>query len=506
MKVLTIFSIILIQLCSGCYNGSYPTYNPTYSAYPKEFSCNECRYKLKTSFINDDDFSHCLACAYAGHAEAAYEVATTYSNEFRRFSGTSRYVKNNATAIEWYKTAANLGHKKALRSLFDSYYYGRLGPENKELALLYLEKAAKAKCEWAMLVLAKWSEDNVPEKAFRLYLEAASKDNKHAQTRLAEIYFEGKIVPQDICKSYFWVLLADAGSYPFLEKSHLLFYDHKFRISFSKNIKSIKARAERVLGSERVQLVQNSATRWQKGQIEPEFPIIQIEQTKEPTFVKINPPESMTISKSLTTGIPIEWISATIDLNSQLKKELNPAQVFDFLNPSVWAVISAATKENLKAMNNVSLGSAVVIRNNKLLTNWHVVEKMPYVLIKHGEQFVEANIYAGDKQTDRCILSVDNIDLKPVKAFRKYDSLIIGEAVYSIGSPQGLENTLGQGIISGKRELDESMIIQTTAQVSPGSSGGGLFDSYGNLIGITTFKVIDSEGLNFAIPVEDFTH
>jgi S1-C subfamily serine protease len=153
----------------------------------------------------------------------------------------------------------------------------------------------------------------------------------------------------------------------------------------------------------------------------------------------------------------------------------------------------------------VSLGSAVAISNDKLLTNWHVIEKMPYILIKHGEQFTEATIYAGDKQTDRCILTVKNIDLKPIKAFRKYDSLSVGEAVYSIGSPQGLENTLGQGIISGKRELDKSKIIQTTAQVSPGSSGGGLFDSYGNLIGITTFKVVDSEGLNFAIPVEDFT-
>ena len=192
-------------------------------------------------------------------------------------------------------------------------------------------------------------------------------------------------------------------------------------------------------------------------------------------------------------------------LNTQLKVNLTSSEIFDLINPSVWTVVSASTIENLKAMNNISQGSAVAISKNMLLTNYHVIEKRPYVLIKHGEQLAEAVIYAGDKQSDRCILVIESIEFKPVKGFTTYNQLSIGDNVYSIGSPQGLENSLGQGIISGKRELDEQKIIQTTAHVSPGSSGGGLFDCSGNLIGITTFKVIGSEGLNFAIPIEDFT-
>jgi len=96
------------------------------------------------------------------------------------------------------------------------------------------------------------------------------------------------------------------------------------------------------------------------------------------------------------------------------------------------------------------------------------------------------------------------VTLRPVPGFRRYGSLTIGESVYSVGSPKGLENTLGQGIISGKRELSGLKLIQTTAQILKGSSGGGLFDRFGNLIGITTFKLADSEGLNFAIAIDSF--
>jgi S1-C subfamily serine protease len=97
------------------------------------------------------------------------------------------------------------------------------------------------------------------------------------------------------------------------------------------------------------------------------------------------------------------------------------------------------------------------------------------------------------------------MELKPISHFKRYDQLIVGEVVYTVGSPQGLENTLAEGIISGKRELGGQEIIQTTAPISRGSSGGGLFDSSGNLIGITTFKIVDAEGLGFAIPIHEFT-
>jgi S1-C subfamily serine protease len=140
----------------------------------------------------------------------------------------------------------------------------------------------------------------------------------------------------------------------------------------------------------------------------------------------------------------------------------------------------------------------------QLLTNCHVIEGRPLVWIKQADKLTRANVVAGDSPTDRCILSVEQESLDPVQGFRKYENLMVGEEVYKIGSPSGLESTLGQGIISGLRQLDSQRLIQTTAPISPGSSGGGLFDQSGNVIGITTFMVGQGQSLNFAIATEDY--
>jgi S1-C subfamily serine protease len=84
----------------------------------------------------------------------------------------------------------------------------------------------------------------------------------------------------------------------------------------------------------------------------------------------------------------------------------------------------------------------------------------------------------------------------------------VGEAAYTLGSPVGLELTLSNGIVSGRREEGGHRYVQTTAPISPGSSGGGLFDARGNLIGITTLALVGREhlnqSLNFAIAADAF--
>ena len=110
-----------------------------------------------------------------------------------------------------------------------------------------------------------------------------------------------------------------------------------------------------------------------------------------------------------------------------------------------------------------------------------------------------------DKEGDRCVLQTRDGGLAgQASRSRRYSDLQIGERVYTVGSPQALDRTLGEGIISGLRSLRGIRHIQTTAPISPGSSGGGLFDRHGNLIGITTFLLKDSQSLNFAISVDEF--
>ena len=498
-SVLVAFSLIILLLLVvvGCeYQSVRPVQRSSHYQPVQRFQTDKER-QLRNSckwFDSREDFERCLLRAESGDKNAAYGIAEVYSGSmFIVLTNRTGIKKDQKAALKWYKVAADLGHKEATECVFKRYRDGLYIPANYAEAEKYLIKALNLGHEWAMSEMASRSEDSEPEKALELYSQLARLGKCVAQKKLSEIYLEGKIIPQDLCKSYFWALLANVAPDDGLERVM-----HGRRCKFSLSV------IEKHLTPEDIQLVQNAASAWQKGQMEPDLPTVQTKQ-EEPSLVKIIPPDSIKVSKIQSKEKPIEWIPADIELNTQLKDALTPSEIFGLVNPSVWVVFSASTIENLKAMNNISQGSAIAINKNTLLTNYHVIDKRPYILIKHGEQFAAAVIYAGDKQSDRCILIVESIELKPVKGFMKYNQLSVGDTVYSIGSPQGLENSLGQGIVSGKREVDEQKIIQTTAHVSPGSSGGGLFDSYGNLIGITTFKVIDSEGLNFAIPVEDFT-
>jgi len=177
--------LVPILLC-GCST-------PTVSTAPKrQISCD---------FIFDQEaYSECLARARAGDTNAAFNIAKLYDEPFS--TGRLGIKKDRTTAFYWYKVAADLGHEKALRIVFDSYYFGKYGPENKKEADRYLRHSAKLGHQWAMFLLAYWFEKEDPEKAMGLYLELSLKDNCHAQRKLAKIFFEGKLVP---CTGYLFM-------------------------------------------------------------------------------------------------------------------------------------------------------------------------------------------------------------------------------------------------------------------------------------------------------------
>ena len=154
-------------------------------------------------------------------------------------------------------------------------------------------------------------------------------------------------------------------------------------------------------------------------------------------------------------------------------------------------------------------GSGVIISPNTIATNCHVLGGGKVIVYKHNNRrastdtLYSASVIKRDDYRDFCILRAQNLNGIPAK-IRKYDSLNIGENVYAVGSPQGLDLSLSTGVISQLRQSADRRWIQTDAAISPGSSGGGLFDSSGNLIGITTEKITDEnvEGIAFAIPAD----
>ena len=174
---------------------------------------------------------------------------------------------------------------------------------------------------------------------------------------------------------------------------------------------------------------------------------------------------------------------------------LMPSQVFEAVKDSVVVVKSLNAKGEESAM-----GSGVLLPSGKIATNCHVIADGIGFQVGRGKRFVSATVYAGDGDMDICLLDAKEIGGKPA-TLGKAASLKIGEAVYAVGAPQGLELSLSNGIVSQLRGSSPPF-IQTTAAISPGSSGGGLFDSEARLIGLTTLYIDGGQSLNFAMPVE----
>lgn len=191
-------------------------------------------------------------------------------------------------------------------------------------------------------------------------------------------------------------------------------------------------------------------------------------------------------------------------------RELPPAAVFGRVAPSV-VVIDATGKDGR------SQGSGVVIAPELVVSNHHVVAAAAGIQVRQRERSWPATVEAMDAKRDLVLLRVPGLDL-PRVALRPSALVTVGERVYAVGAPRGLELSLSDGLIaalrrdgkasaegtaaSGKIGSDGPAVLQTTAPVSPGSSGGGLFDAQARLVGVMTFSATAGQNLNFAHPTE----
>ena len=173
-----------------------------------------------------------------------------------------------------------------------------------------------------------------------------------------------------------------------------------------------------------------------------------------------------------------------------------PAEIFSMASPSI--VIVRALDAQGKV---ISLGSGVVIASTQVVTNCHVTDKGVRMEVKSGLHTLSASIRYADRERDLCQLAVPSLTAPSIK-IGSVKKIKIGARVVALGSPQGLELSLSDGLVSALREAGDASIIQTTAPISPGSSGGGLFDEEGRLIGITTFYLAEGQNLNFALPAD----
>jgi len=161
------------------------------------------------------------------------------------------------------------------------------------------------------------------------------------------------------------------------------------------------------------------------------------------------------------------------------------------------------------------LGSGFFINDDGfLITNFHVTEGETQISVevfqqKNGELerkvYKQVKIVSLNKFGDLALLKVEDKDAPKFAhvVLGDSDALSVGERVFAIGSPLGLERSVTEGIVSTKtRQLQGELYLQTTAQINPGNSGGPLFNLRGEVVGVTNMKITSGEGLGFAIPVQ----
>lgn len=147
-------------------------------------------------------------------------------------------------------------------------------------------------------------------------------------------------------------------------------------------------------------------------------------------------------------------------------------------------------------------GSGVMVnKDGYILTNHHVASEGYYYSVRIEE---DENIYPTDeiiKYNPLFDLSLIRINrqLKPISVYNKKEKLVRGQKVVAIGSPLGLFNSVSNGIISGFRQMDDINMIQFTAPISSGSSGGAVLNMYGELIGISTAGIDSGQNINLAV-------
>lgn len=211
-------------------------------------------------------------------------------------------------------------------------------------------------------------------------------------------------------------------------------------------------------------------------------------------------------------------VDTTTNVTGQ-KEELSVAEVAELCADSVVEIATETSVSSWSMFGRSSYlvpgaGSGIIISDTgHILTCYHVIEDAQTISVRlsNGESY-QASVLAYDEQSDVAIIKIDSeSELTPV-VFGSSDNLVLGDEVVAIGNPLGeLGGSVTEGIISGlDREVSIQdkgtfTVLQTSAAINGGNSGGGLFNMQGELIGMVNAKAEDVgvEGLGFALPIDD---
>jgi hypothetical protein len=172
---------------------------------------------------------------------------------------------------------------------------------------------------------------------------------------------------------------------------------------------------------------------------------------------------------------------------------LTPAQIAERTTPSVVLIRVPA-----------GLGSGFAVAKDRIATNWHVISGAndATIVTSDGKEWKHIEVMAVDPQRDLAVLRVVGApELRPLP-LGDSDQVRAGEHVVAIGNPLGLGDTVSDGLVSAVRTISDTLkVLQISAPISHGSSGGPVVDDRGFVIGVSTLVMSDGQNLNFAMPI-----
>jgi serine protease Do len=231
------------------------------------------------------------------------------------------------------------------------------------------------------------------------------------------------------------------------------------------------------------------------------------------TVLAIPRTQVVRISPSDPSQPAAETVSASV--SSESKRGFYYADGKSAPVRSVRELVSELGEAVVQVRTPAGLGSGFIVNEDGfLMTNFHVIEGETRISVEVYRQtngqferktYKQVRIVAINKFADLALLKIEDAEAPRFKSVTlgSADALSVGEGVFAIGSPLGLERTVTEGILSTKtRQMAGDLYLQTTAQINPGNSGGPLFNMSGEVVGLTNMKITSGEGLGFAIPVE----
>jgi S1-C subfamily serine protease/sugar lactone lactonase YvrE len=199
-------------------------------------------------------------------------------------------------------------------------------------------------------------------------------------------------------------------------------------------------------------------------------------------------------------GVAVACLLAIPGLSADQKKAkpLSASEVFKRSVPGIVAIDCFG--EDSKPIATAS--GFLVADNGKILTNVHVIAQCQTVSVRlsNGDTYDAPVVQEVDARKDLAMIRIKAVSL-PFLTLGDSDKIEIGQTVYSIGNPKGLQNTLQQGLVSGFHQAVGYRAVQVSASINPGNSGGPVLDDQGRVIAVAMSKITDAENLGFAVPI-----